>query len=108
MKLYVRHAGGELAVPDLKEFLLLWNRGVIAADDLVRREGIDRWVKAADLPWIRGAREGDRKDDRRLLWLTVGLMVLGLCAVLWVQRHPARVVAKSAQPARSGVQFRAP
>jgi hypothetical protein len=107
MKLYVRHAGGELAVPDMKEFLLLWNRGVIAADDLVRREGIDRWVKAAELPWIRGLREGDKRDDRRLFWLTLGLMVLGLCAVFWLQAHPA-AIAKRAQLGSSGVQFRGP
>jgi hypothetical protein len=107
MKLYVRHAGGELAVPDLKDFLLLWNRGVIAADDLVRREGIDRWVKAADLPWIRGMREGAKRDDRRLFWLTLGLLVLALCAVLWVRPRPAPV-AKRAPPGSSGVQFRSP
>lgn len=107
MKLYVRHAGGELAVSDSKEFLLLWKRGVIAADDLVRREGVERWVKAAELPWIRGMREGDKRDDRRLFWLTLGLMILGLGAVLWVQAHPA-AVAKRAASGRSGVEFRAP
>jgi hypothetical protein len=107
MKLFVRHNGGELAVPDLKSFLLLWKRGVIAADDLVRREGIDDWVKAAELPWIRGTREDDKRDGRRLFWLTLGLMVLGLCAALWVQAHPA-AIAKRAPPGRSGVQFRSP
>ena len=53
MKLLVRHAGGELTVGSQKEFLLLWQRGVIAADDMVRREGQERWTAAGELPWIR-------------------------------------------------------
>ena len=53
MKLQVKQAGGgqALTIGSQKEFLQLWNRGVIAADDLVRRG--DRWVPAAELPWIR-------------------------------------------------------
>src|SRR5260370_4576460 len=85
MKLYVRHAGGELTVPDQKEFLLLWNRGIIAGDDLVRQEGAERWVPADELPCIRGLREGNRTDGRRLFWLTVAAMVAALCGVLWLQ-----------------------
>ena len=55
MKLQVRHAGGELTVGTQKEFLLLWQRGVIAADDLVRREGQELWVPAGELPYQAGA-----------------------------------------------------
>ena len=115
MKLYVRHAGGELTVPDQREFLVLWNRGVIAGDDLVRREGIERWVPASDLPWIQSRREGDQADNRRLFRLTLALMVLGLCAVLWVQSHAPAIANRAApsapQPAsvarQNGVHFRA-
>ena len=100
MKLEVRHAGGELTVRSQKEFLLLWQRGVIAPDDMVRREGQERWTAAGELPWIRGMRLDARRDSRRLLWLTVALMVAGLLAALWIQAHAPQVVKKSA--ARSG------
>ena len=97
MKLQVRHAGGELTVGSHKEFLLLWQRGIIAPDDMVKREGIDRWVPAAELPWIRGSRQDARRDNRRLMWITLAMMVLGLLAVLYVQRH-ATTVARRVLP----------
>ena len=91
MKLLVRHAGGELTVGSQKEFLLLWQRGVIAADDMVRREGQERWTAAGELPWIRGMKLDARRDSRRLLWLTIALMAFGLLAAVWIQgRAPAR------------------
>ena len=54
MKLLVRQAGGAqaLTVGSQKEFLQLWNNGVIAPDDLVQRG--EQWVRADQLPWIRG------------------------------------------------------
>lgn len=97
MKLQVRSSGGELTVPSQKEFLLLWQRGIIAPDDLVKRDGIDRWVPAAELPWIRGMSADARKDGRRLVWITVALMVLGLLAVFYLQNH-AGAVAERALP----------
>jgi len=98
MKLLVRHAGGELMVGSQKEFLLLWQRGVIAADDLVRREGQERWTAAGELPWIRGMRLDARRDSRRLFWLTLALMALGLLAALWIQGHAPQVVRRGAAP----------
>ena len=95
MKLLVRHAGGELTVGSQKEFLLLWQRGVIAADDLVRREGQERWTAAGELPWIRGMRLDARRDSRRLLWLTVALMIAGLLAALWIQGRAPQVARRS-------------
>jgi len=95
MKLQVRHGGGELTVGSQKEFLLLWQRGIISADDLVRRDGQERWVPASELPWIRGMRLDARHDNRRLLWLTVVLMVLGLAGALWVQAHPGKVARRT-------------
>jgi uncharacterized protein DUF4339 len=98
MKLLVRHAGGELTVGSQKEFLLLWQRGVIAADDLVRREGQEQWTAAGELPWIRGMRLDARKDSRRLLWLTVALMLLGLGGALWIQGHAPGVGRRAGAP----------
>ena len=74
MKLHVKQAGSahELAVATQKEFLQLWNSGVIAADDLVLRG--DRWVPAGELTWIRGMAESRRTDNRRLFWITLGLI----------------------------------
>jgi hypothetical protein len=92
MKLQVKQAGGaqELTVGSQKEFLQLWNRGVIAGDDLVLRG--DRWIPAAELPWIRGMAIERKRDGRRLFWITLVLMVLGLAGVLFIQRN-AKVVA---------------
>ena len=104
MKLIVRHAGGELTVPSQKEFLVLVQRGVIAPDDQVQRDGKGPWVAAQDLPWLRGTALEDKKDDRRLFGLTLGLMVLGLIAVVWMQQHYGKPGQKrpaaAAQPNR--------
>ena len=93
MKLQVKQAGGahELTIGSQKEFLQLWNRGVIAGDDLVLRG--DRWVPAAELPWIRGMAVERRRDGRRLFWITLALMALGLAGVLLIQSN-ANVVAR--------------
>ena len=95
MKLQVRQAGGtqELTVGTQKEFLQLWNSGVIAADDLVQRG--DRWVRAADLPWIHGMLADRKRDGRRLLWITLALMLAGLAGALWIQAHAGLVAGKS-------------
>ena len=98
MKLLVRHAGGELTVGSQKEFLLLWQRGVIAPDDMVRREGQERWTAAGELPWIRRMRMDARRDSRRLLWLTVALMFAGLLAALWIQGRAPQLARKSGSP----------
>ncbi len=94
MKLLVRHAGGELTVGSQKEFLLLWRRGVIAADDMVRREGQERWTAAGELPWIRGMRMDARKDSRRLFWLTLALMLVGLAGAVRIQGHAPQVARR--------------
>jgi hypothetical protein len=95
MKLQVKQAGSsrELTIPTQKEFLRLWNSGVIAADDLVRRD--DRWVRACELPWIRGIALDRKRDGKRLFWITLVLMVIGLGAVLWIQTHAGVVARKS-------------
>lgn len=95
MKLQIRQAGGaqELTVATQKEFLQLWNSGVIAADDLVQRG--DRWVRAADLPWIHGMLADRKRDGRRLFWITLALMLAGLAGALWLQAHAGLVARKS-------------
>jgi len=87
MKLTVKQEGSaqELTVPSQKEFLQLYRRGVIAPDDLVQRG--EQWVRAGELPWIAGMASDARKDGRRLTWITVAMMVLGLLGILWIQSH---------------------
>ena len=104
MKLQVRQAGGahELTVSSQKEFLQLWNRGVIAADDLVHRG--DRWIPASELPWIHGMVADRKRDGRRLFWITLALMLAGLVAVLWIQSHAGLVVRRSGAAPRGSVR----
>ena len=87
MKLRVKHAAsaGELTVSSQKEFLQLFNRGVITPEDLVLRG--ERWVPAGELPWIRGMNIDRKSDNKRLFWLTLAMMVVGLFAVLFIQSH---------------------
>lgn len=93
MKLTVKQAGGahELTVQSQKEFLKLYLRGVITGDDLVLRG--ERWVKACELPWIHGMAVENRRDNKRLFWITLAMMLLGLLGVFWIQSH-ASVVAR--------------
>jgi hypothetical protein len=95
MKLQVKQAGSrqQLTIGTQKEFLRLWNTGVIAGEDLVRHG--ERWVRAADLPWIHAMVVDRKRDGRRLFWLTLALMLLGLAAVLWIQAHAGAVVQKA-------------
>ena len=103
MKLEVKQPGGTtaLTVQSQKEFLQLYVRGIIAADDLVRRG--EHWVRAADLPWIHGMHLAARKDSKRLFWITLALMLLGLAGVVWVQSHSARVARATTKLAPGAV-----
>lgn len=95
MKLQVKQAGAatELTVGSQKEFLQLYRRGVITADDLVLRG--DRWVPAGQLPWIAGMALSEKHDNKRLFWITLAMMVLGLLGVLWIQSHAGTVAKKT-------------
>src|SRR5207248_2742551 len=102
MQLKVKQAGSaqELTVGSQKEFLQLYRRGIIAADDLVLRG--ERWVPAGHLPWIHGMALDTRRDNKRLFWITVGMMLLGLLGVLWIQSHAGTVARKTdARPKNS-------
>jgi hypothetical protein len=95
MKLQVKQAGSaqELTVGSQKEFLQLWNSGIISADDLVQRGA--GWVRAADLPWIHGMAVARKRDRKQLFWITLALMVLGLFGVIFIQRHADAVARRS-------------
>ncbi len=95
MKLQVKQAGSaqELTVGSQKEFLQLYRNGVIAGDDLVLRG--ESWVPVAQLPWIHGMAVETRRDNRRLFWITLAMMVLGLLGVLWIQAHAGTVARKT-------------
>jgi hypothetical protein len=102
MKLQVKQAGGaqELTVQSQKEFLQLYTRGVIADDDLVLRG--ERWVRAQDLPWIHGMAMETKRDNKRLFWITLLMMVLGLIGVIWIQSHSGIVARKSGAAGEQG------
>ena len=87
MKLQVKQPGsaGELTVPSQKEFLQLFNRGIIDRNDLVLRG--EKWVPVAELPWIRGMATDRKSDNKRLFWLTLALMILGLALVIFIQSN---------------------
>ena len=95
MKLQVKQAGStqELTVQSQKEFLQLYQRGVIANEDLVLRG--DRWVPAGQLPWIHGIAVDKKRDNKQLLWIVVAMMILGLLGVVWIQSHAGTVARKT-------------
>ena len=95
MKLQVKQTGSsqELTIASQKEFLLLYRSGIIANDDLVLRG--DRWVRPGELPWIHGIAVERRRDNRRLVWIAVALMVLGLAGVLFIESRAGAVARKS-------------
>ena len=95
IRLQVRQPGSarELTFPSQKEFLELWNRGVIEAGDLGLRG--ERWVRAGDLPWIREMTVQNRHDSRRLLWITLAMMLLGLLGVLYIQSHAPAIARRT-------------
>ena len=108
MKLQVKpkDAAQELTVQSQKEFLQLYNRGVIAADDLVLRG--ERWVRARDLPWIHGMHQETKRDNKQLFWITLAMMVLGLVGVFWIQAHSATVARKTGAVPPPADQFPRP
>ena len=95
MKLEVKQQGAAqgLTVQSQKEFLQLYRRGVIAADDLVLRG--EKWVRARDLPWIHGMHQETRRDNKQLFWITLAMMLLGLIGVFWIQSHAGAVARKT-------------
>lgn len=102
MKLEVKQQGAAqgLTVQSQKEFLQLYNRGVIAGDDLVLRG--EKWVHARDLPWIHGMHLETKRDNKKLFWITLAMMVLGLVGVFWIQSHSATVAGRTGATKEQG------
>ncbi len=74
-------AGQELICPSLADLHALYAQGFLSDDDLVRVQGSPRWVRAGDLPALRGVREM-RRDARKVLLLLVAAIVLVLAFAL--------------------------
>jgi hypothetical protein len=89
MKVYVRHGEGELMFPSFKEFMSMYRLKFVAPDDLVRRENSDRWVRAGDMPELRGIRDNQRMERHvsAAVWLAVGFFAFALIIKLFTSTH---------------------
>lgn len=101
MKVYVRSDGGELACRSFGELQELFRLSLVGEDDLVRREGSERWVRAGDLPELRRLRQHQREERHFLAWALLAALLVTLAMVLAAQlqlrTHP------HALPARLGI-----
>lgn len=88
MKVHVKERadGMELTFPSFAEFQTLWMRKFISDDDLVRREGSTRWIRAGDLPELRTMKDMARGNVQWGVWLTVGVTAFTLIVALIFQR----------------------
>ena len=66
---------------------------MITPDDLVLRG--ERWVPAAQLPWIHGMAVEKKRDNKRMLWITLAMMLLGLLGVLYIETHARQIALKT-------------
>jgi hypothetical protein len=85
MKVYVRHADGELMFPSFKDFQNMYRLKFVAPDDLVRRENSNRWVKASDLPELRAMHLYDRSGRERAVSVAMWLMLGAFAIVILIQ-----------------------
>lgn len=76
--------------PSFREFLSMYNMKFISADDLVRREFSDRWVRAGDMPELRAMHIYKKQDIRKFNRLTL-LLFLALVALVFVVRIASMV-----------------
>jgi hypothetical protein len=87
MRYLVRDRDGrELIVPSLPDLVALHRSGFLGDDDLVRQERQERWVRAGDMPALRGRR--DRQVDRRWIWsvLAAAVLLAGALAMIMAGR----------------------
>jgi len=74
----VRGADGhELVCPSLADLHALYAQGFLTDEDWVRHEGSERWVRAGDMPALRGVRER-RRDPRQAALLLAAAMAVAL------------------------------
>ena len=79
MKYDVKNEHGQLTFGSLKELYVLYQREFVSDDDLVRREGTDRWVPAGSMPELKGSRELVA-DKSTPVWAAMALLfVFFLC-----------------------------
>jgi hypothetical protein len=82
MKFHVRNEDGELEVPSYAELRKLYEHQFITDDDEVRREGTQRWVKAGQMPELRGAKPRPWFQGNEMAWIAVFLCVVTLLLLL--------------------------
>ncbi len=76
----VKNVHGQLTFGSLRELRTLYQREFLSDDDLVRREGTDRWIPAGLMPELKGSRELVVDHSSRV-WGVVGLVALVACVV---------------------------
>ncbi len=82
MRYHVKNAEGqELVCPSLADLHALYSQGFLDDDDLVRPESSQRWVRAGNLPALRGVRE-KRRDPRRMAILLAAAAALAAALAL--------------------------
>ncbi len=87
MRYFVRNARGEeLTCPTLGDLAALYAQGFLEDDDLVRSERSERWVRAGNLPALRGLRER-RREPWKVMALLAAAMLLALALALLVGRR---------------------
>lgn len=92
MKIYVRHGADELMFPSFRDFVSMYQLKFVSPDDLVRRENSERWVRAGDLPELRGMHlyETERRRVARLVQLAVWLLLGAFAVAVLVQLFTLR------------------
>ncbi len=86
MRYFVRSPRGEeLTCPTLGDLAALYAQGFLEDDDLVRAERSQRWVRAGDLPALRGLRER-RREPWKVSALLAAATLLALALALLLRR----------------------
>jgi hypothetical protein len=87
MRYFVKNPRGEeLTCPTLGDLAALYAQGFLEDDDLVRAERSQRWVRAGDLPALRGLRER-RREPWKVSALMAAAMLLALALALLLGRR---------------------
>ncbi len=74
MRYEVKVEDKQLTFGSLGELRALYAQGFVSADDLVRPEGSERWVRAGQMPVLRAAQSRTGAGARRAGLLAVALL----------------------------------
>ncbi|HUB05696.1 MAG TPA: DUF4339 domain-containing protein [Myxococcales bacterium] len=74
MRYEVKVDDKQLTFGSLAELRALYAQGFVAADDLVRPEGSERWIRAGQMPVLRAAQSRTSVGARAAGLLTVSLL----------------------------------